>query len=130
MSLKPPYTEIACLLEISQVERNLGHSVVIHVPFETCTCVEKNLKRIEGDKSQRGKWLRPGIHETFFALFQLAVGLQRHRFNTFRGDLGHKLWCNVGGGTAELLQNKKMQSIQTQGRKTNIPGFRCPFVDP
>ena len=36
----------------------------------------------------------------------------------------------LAGGAAELLQNKKMQSSRTRGRKTNIPGFWCPFVDP
>ena len=44
-SLKPPYTEISRLLEISRVEINLRYAVVAHVPFETCTCVKKTGRR-------------------------------------------------------------------------------------
>ena len=35
----------------------------------------------------------------------------------------------LAGGAAELLKNKTKQSSQARGRKTNFPGFQCPFVD-
>ena len=65
-----------------------------------------------------------GYKQFFFALIQLTVSLQRHRFNTFRINLGHKLGCKCWrGGAAELLPNTKMQSRQTRGQERISPGF-------
>lgn len=64
--------------------------MVAHVPFETYTCVEKNKNELKLIEPMR-QMAAAGYKRFFFALFQSPVSLQRHRFYTFRNDLGHKL---------------------------------------
>ena len=126
--LSRPVRKSIVLLEVPRAERNLRHAVVAHVPFEIHTRLEKNLKLIGADRANAVKWLLRDMNEILFAPFQSSVSLQRHRFSTFRGDLGHKLWCKCWRADCRAFAKPKKKCNRAKpGDENEYPPVSVPI---